>query len=93
MKAVFHDRLRAAQKRGNLRVADLARWFERPHATVNEWVRHARQPTGAPNDLEFVHKALDALEKMIEQKRGFPIPRLSPGKRIEYLRAMKSEAI
>jgi hypothetical protein len=89
MRADFGHRLRVVLKKGNLRVADLARWFEKPHATVSEWVRNNRQPTGAPGDLEFIFELLEAIEKLIEQKRGFPVPRLPPSKRIAYMESAK----
>lgn len=91
MKAPFNERLRVVQKKGNLRVADLARWFEKPHATVSEWVKNGRQPTAAPGDLEFINNSLGRLEDLIAQKRGFPVPRLSPQQRIAHLDAVKQE--
>lgn len=91
MKPDFNIRLRTVIKKGNLRVADLARWFERPHATVSEWVKNARQPTAAPHDLEFIESSLAALENLIAQKRGFPVPRMSPKQRVAHLDSIKHQ--
>ena len=89
MKAPFSERLRVVQKRGNLRVADLARWFEKPHATVSEWAKNGRQPTAAPGDLAFIEESLTKLENLVAQKRGFPVPRMSPSQRIAHMDAIK----
>jgi hypothetical protein len=89
MRSDFSHRLRVVLKKGNLRTADLARWFEKPHATVAEWVKKGRNPTAAPHDLEFIIEMLETLEKLVEQKRGFPVPRMRPSQRIEYMEAVK----
>ncbi len=73
-------------RRGNLRVADLARWFDRPHPTVRGWALKGIQPGGGPHDVETVKEQLALLEKLIAAKRGFPLPRLSP-------RARKQEVL
>ena len=70
---------------GNLRVSDLARWFDRPHATVSTWVKEGREPTGTPTDVGHFFAFLGLLEKLIKTKRGFPVPHLSQGKRIKYI--------
>lgn len=72
-------------KVGNLRVADLARWFDRPHPTVSTWVKQGRQPSGGPTDVEHFHALLDLLEQLVKKNKGFPVPRLSPGARIEHV--------
>lgn len=81
----FQTRLRALQRAGNLTVSDLARWFNRPHATVRTWVENGISPGGGPIDKEHAASLLGLLETLVKQKRGFPIPRLSPQKRIEHL--------
>lgn len=44
--ASFQNRLKKCMRAGNLRVADLARWFDLPYTTVREWVLHGREPGG-----------------------------------------------
>ena len=89
MSKTFPQRLRAVAQKGNLRTADLARWFEKPHATVREWVKNGRAPSGGPVDVQHIHNMLDRLELLLIQKRGLPVPRLSPQKRIEHLQDMR----
>ncbi len=78
-------RLQACMKRGNLRVADLARWFDRPHPTVRGWALKGIRPGGGPHDVERVGEQLRLLEKLISSKRGFPVPRLSPRQRKQHI--------
>jgi hypothetical protein len=40
----FQKRLKKCMRRHNMRVADVARWFDRPYTTVREWVLHGRDP-------------------------------------------------
>lgn len=92
----FQMRLKACQQDGNLMIADLARWFDRPHATVRSWINDGRAPGGGPVDREHAERLLALLELLIRQRHGFPVPRLTPRARIEHLReirqAMLSEA-
>jgi hypothetical protein len=81
----FQDRLKKVMATGNLTVADLARWFDRPHPTVNGWVRDGGNVGGATLDVAYVYAQLDKLERMIRKKQGFPVPRMPRQKRIGYL--------
>ena len=74
-------RLKRAMRGGNLTVADLARWLDRPHATVRSWVEDGREPSGAPLDVEHAHQMLGLLEQLIAKKLGFPLPRLTTRER------------
>ena len=78
------ERLEAAIVNGNLTVADLARWFDRPYATVNGWVLGGLVG-GAPLDIKDVEARLLKLEKAIAKGKYFPVPRMAPSKRIEWL--------
>lgn len=78
-------RLQTCMRRGNLRVSDLARWFERPHPTVRGWVLKGTRPNGGPHDIEHVAQLLALLETLIQKKRGFPLPRLSPRERKKHI--------
>lgn len=89
----FQARLKAAQRAGNLHVADLARWFDRPDATVRGWVERGTKPGGGPIDKAHAAALLGLLEVLVKQKRGFPIPRLSPSKRIEHLMHIRSRCL
>ncbi len=81
----IQKRLQACMKRGNLRVADLARWFDRPHPTVRGWALKGIQPGGGPHDVATVNELLTLLERFIDAKRGFPVPRLSPRDRKQHV--------
>lgn len=80
----IQPRLMHALKAGNLTVADLARWFDRPDPTVREWLK-GRQPTGAPLDVEHVYELLSLLETLIRKNLRFPIPRMSASEHKAYL--------
>lgn len=84
-------RLRAAMRRGNLTVSDLARWLDRPRATVATWVHEGREVAGGPIDQFDVQTRLSRLEKLIRDRKGLPIPRMSPARRVEYLRGLESK--
>jgi len=89
----FQARLKAICKGGNLRVADLARWFEKPHATVRGWVEKGIQPSGGPLDLDHVEALTGLLEALIAKKKGLPVPRLSPSERISHLRDLRDRCL
>ncbi len=84
----FQKRLKACQRDGNLRLSDLARWFDRPYQTVRSWLGGS-EPGGGPMDIQHAKALLGLLEELIRKKRGFPIPRLSPQKRIEHLASIR----
>ena len=88
--ASFQARLKNVMATGNLTVADLARWFDRPYPTVNSWVRDGGNVGGATLDTAYVYGRLDKLERMIHKRQGFPVPRLTRQKRIEYLAEISS---
>ena len=89
----FQNRLVAAQRGGNLTVADLARWFDRPHATVRTWVQDGIEPGGGPIDIKHTQELLGLLEALIKRKKGFPVPRLSPQKRIAHIRQIRAAVL
>lgn len=61
--ASFQSRLIKCMRRRNMRVADVARWFDRPYTTVREWVNHGRQPDGTEKDRKAVERRLVNLER------------------------------
>ncbi len=82
----FQQRLQKAMDDGNLRVADLARWFDRPDPTVRAWVRGVT-PSGAAQDLADVEHRLNVLVRLIKRRQYFPLPpRLAPADRIATLK-------
>ncbi len=82
----IQKRLQAVMRNGNLRVADLTRWFDRPDPTVRGWVNGVK-PAGAPHDQTDVEDRLKNLEKLVAGKVKFPIPpRTSAAKRIKLLK-------
>lgn len=82
------SRLKAIMRDGNLTIADLARWFKRPHPTVRGWV-HGGAVGGAALDKSEVFVMLERLENMLRKRKGLPIPRLSPASRIAYLEELR----
>lgn len=80
-------------KRGNLRVSDLARWFERPHPTVRGWVLKGTRPGGGPHDIDHVKMLLALLEGLIRLGRGFPLPQLSPRARKQRVQDIRSKVV
>ena len=89
-KPSFKARLLACQRGGNLTVADLARWFDRPYQTVRSWVEQGTEPGGGPIDREHATQLLGLLETLIEKKKGFPIPRLSQKERASHLLGIRT---
>ena len=89
MIPTFADRLRCLMDRGNLTVSDLARWFGRPHPTVNGWVKGVALG-GAPLDAALILAEVTRLERRIKRGDGFPVPRLSPTNRIAYLKRLRA---
>ena len=89
-KKTFQQRLRACERGGNLTVADLARWFDRPYPTVRTWVQNGIEPGGGPIDKEHAESMLGLLETLIKQGRWFPISRMSPRERIEHLAEIRA---
>jgi hypothetical protein len=83
-------RLRSILERGNLTVSDLARWLDRPWATVNSWVNEGREPTGTVMDLAYLKAELKHLEHRIKMGEGFPVPSLSQSERAAYLLKARS---
>ena len=82
-------RLKKAMHRGNLTVADLARWFDCPYPTVRSWVLNGVRIGGGPRDIEHIDRRLNKLESLIIQNSGkFPVPRMAPSERIKYLRKL-----
>ena len=90
MSLSFQQRLKKVMAGGNLRVADLARWFERPHSTVTSWVNDGWEPAGGPQDVEAVMRLLTVLEVLIKRHASFPVPRLSSKDRIEYMGTIRA---
>jgi hypothetical protein len=88
----FAKRLQRAMRGGNLTVADLARWLDRPHATVRCWTL-GTEPSGAPLDVEHAHQMLALLERMIARKIVFPLPRMSTVERARKLAEVRQKVM
>ena len=86
----FAHRLQAIMRDGNLTGADLARWFDRPDPTVRGWIKGSHVLGGAQLDVAYVEAQLNKLERLLKKKRGLPVPRMTPTKRIEHLQALKA---
>ena len=89
----FAERLSNALSQGNLTVADLSRWFGRPHPTVRGWITNGFDPRGGPHDVEYVQHMLDALEGLIRKRRGLPLKRgISRAARIAHIEGLRRDA-
>ena len=86
------DRLQRAMREGNLTMADLARWFGRPHPTVRGWTNGTKVGAAAL-DHAWIIAMLVKLEKLIRSKKELPMPRLSPKQRIAYLDTVRKRSI
>lgn len=90
MAKSFGERLKRCAEIGDLTISDLARWFDRPRATVNTWVL-GRTPYG-PSGRRAEHD-LQLLEARIKARDGFPVPStLLMKKRIIYIRGQRNDA-
>lgn len=85
---MFRDRLRAAQAKGDLTIADLSRWFDRPYPTLSTWLqgRVPRGPAGREAD-----RRLALLENAIREG-AFPPPHVaaSHSRRVQYVEMMRN---
>jgi hypothetical protein len=72
-KRPFRRRLDDCLNKGNLTVADLARWLERPDSTVRTWMITGTF-RGPPDDVLHVMNRLRQLEKLIVEQEAFPVP-------------------
>lgn len=91
MTAPFSERLNRILRDGNLTIADLARWFDRPHPTVSGWIRGG-EVGGAQLDAAWIDAQLVKLETMLRKKRGLPVPRLGRSERRAHLDHLKSNS-
>lgn len=90
MARSFSDRLGRCIAGGDLTISDLARWFDRPRATVNTWV-NGRTPFGPSSRIAVLR--LDLLELRVVRKIGFPVPaHLSWVEREKYIRGQRDDA-
>lgn len=83
-------RLRQAMTNGNLTVADLARWFDRPDPTVRGWA-NGRKVRGPEQDLKEIRRRLLWLEALNNEKKSLPVPQLPLRDRIAYVDKLKSK--
>ena len=66
----FERRLRRCVEGGNLTVADLARWFGRPYATVRCWLHDGWEPAGGPITMRRAADKLQRLEDIVGRHGG-----------------------
>lgn len=90
MRRGFHHRLARCVKVGDLIIADLHHWFDRPSSTVRMWLIDGWTPRGPAGKLAV--ERLDLLERAIKEKRGLPPPReLSALRRPKYIKQVRDE--
>lgn len=88
----FSARLNSCMQDGNLTVADISRWFCRPHPTVRGWIRNGFDPRGGPHDVEYLFSMLDALESTIKKRRDLPLKRgTSRAARIRQIEGLRRD--
>lgn len=86
MAQTVHARLCRARERGQLTIADLAHWLERPYPTVQTWVYDGREPVLGPRTDELLRR-IDLLERAIKAGK-FPMDAsMSAIARPKYVRA------
>lgn len=86
----FQKRLLSIQKRANLTVADLARWYGRPHATVRCWTQ-GTVPSGPPRDRTDVTHLTDYLGYLVKTKT-LPLPWMGRRARREKMERLRKAA-
>jgi len=91
MASDFPARLNRAMRQTDMTCSDLARWFDRPRATVNTWLL-GRIPWGPQAKLAV--KRLELLERSIKSRGEYwPVPaKLSWTDREKYVRGMRHDA-
>lgn len=86
----FQERLRRVLADGGLRVADLARWLDRDHATISGWTKGVT-PTAAPGVLNALINRLAQLEIAISERK-LPLPAyVAKDRRLRYLARLKGQ--
>lgn len=86
----FQKRLLSIQKRANLTVADLARWYGRPHATVRCWTQ-GTVPSGPPRDRADVERLTQWLNALANEK-VLPLPWMGRDKRRKKMEQLRKAA-
>lgn len=90
----FGQRLQQVMEQGNLRMADLARWFGRPNPTIRGWVKDGLHPHGGPQDVNDTYAMLVKLENYVLRSDLLPVPKhLSPVNRIKRVNKLRKRAI
>ena len=85
----FTDRLQWCIKHGDMTIADLHHWFERPRSTVRAWVLLGNAARDLPSG--FIEKRLLLLETRIKARDGFPIPPIKNQlARPDYIKGLRS---
>ena len=89
--ADFPARLVRVAKVTDMTCSDLARWFERPRATVDTWLK-GRVPWGP--QARRAEKRLAMLELSIKKRKAYwPVPAdMSWLEREKYVRGMRDDA-
>jgi hypothetical protein len=87
----FTTRLVRAAAVTDMTTSDLARWFDRPRATVNTWLK-GRTPWGP--QAKRATKRLELLELSMKlRKKYYPVPtELNWTDRAKYVRGMRDDA-
>ena len=79
----FQQRLQRCRERGNLTVADLARWFDRPYATVRSWLTEGWEPGDGPVTRRRMEDRLVRLEGVVRAPELRALPMRERAKRLQ----------
>lgn len=86
-RGAFQKRLKGAKKSGGLRTAEIARWFDRPYATVYGWLVSGRKPdTVDKRDEAHINGLLLRLERRIRLDKRFKLRGLTRAQRAEIMK-------
>ncbi len=87
----FQQRLRVCVEGGNLTVADLGRWFDRPYATVRCWLHDGWEPAGGPVTRKRAEARLARLEDTVN-RLGVALSELPMRQRADKLAKLRRTA-
>ncbi len=81
----FQQRLQRCRERGNLTVADLARWFGRPYQTVRSWLTEGWEPGDGPVTRRRMEDRLGRLEGVVRSVELRQMPMRQRAERLQQL--------
>jgi hypothetical protein len=83
--STFQQRLQRCRERGNLTVADMARWFGRPYATVRSWLNEGWEPGDGPVTRRRMEDRLGRLEGAVRSADLRQMPMRARAEKLQQL--------